>query len=403
MNALLLTEVFPPRTGGSGRWFWEIYHRLPREHVAVAAGACPGDGEFDRTQELRVHRLPLTLPSWGLCSAGGLIRHARLARAVQRLMRQYRSKTLHCGKCLPEGMIALGLRLCTGAPYLVYVHGEEMKLAAHSRELTYLTRCVVNHATALVANSHNTACILREEWRVPASRIHVLHPGVDTAIFRPAQRSATSRAHLGWGERPVVLTVGRLQKRKGQDMLIRALPAIRQSVPDVLYAIVGSGDERAALEELVRAHSLAGHVQFLGEIPDSQMLACYQQCDLFALPNRQVGQDIEGFGMVLLEAQACGKPALAGASGGTAETMQVGKTGLVLPCDDPHELGCAIAELLHDADRRTRMGEAGCRWAVERFDWVSLAQQAAQLFDAVFQPSQSGHGARLHSAACRTP
>ena len=98
-------------------------------------------------------------------------------------------------------------------------------------------------------------------------------------------------------------------------------------------------------------------------------MECYQQCDLFVLPNRQVGQDIEGFGMVLLEAQACGKPVIAGASGGTAETMQPGETGYVVPCDQPDELAAMVAELLLDPDRRTRMGEAARSWVVEQFDW----------------------------------
>ena len=149
------------------------------------------------------------------------------------------------------------------------------------------------------------------------------------------------RARLGWGERRVVLTVGRLQKRKGHDMMIRALPAIRRAVPDVLYAIVGDGEERAALEQLAEQEGVRQSVQFLGEVDDETLVRCYQQCDLFALPNRQVGGDIEGFGMVLLEAQACGRPVLAGASGGTAETMRVPETGRVVPCDRPQELaGC---------------------------------------------------------------
>ena len=123
------------------------------------------------------------------------------------------------------------------------------------------------------------------------------------------------RARLEWTGRRVVLTVGALQKRKGQDMMIRALPAIRQRCPDVLYAIVGEGWERPYLESLVAELSVADLVQFRATPADDELIECYQQCDLFALPNRQVGWDFEGFGIVLLEAQACGKPVVTGQSG----------------------------------------------------------------------------------------
>jgi phosphatidylinositol alpha-1,6-mannosyltransferase len=191
------------------------------------------------------------------------------------------------------------------------------------------------------------------------------------------------REQLGWGGRPVVLTVGRLQKRKGHDMLIQALPAVRRRIPDVLYAIVGAGEERAALEKLVHKQKVDRHVQFLGEVDDAGLIRCYQQCDLFTLPNRREGSDIEGFGMVLLEAQACGRPVLAGDSGGTAETMRVPQTGRIVACDRPEPLAEMLIELLRQPDELNRMGEAGRRWVVEQFDWEALTRQAERLFESV--------------------
>ena len=163
-------------------------------------------------------------------------------------------------------------------------------------------------------------------------------------------------------------------------MLIRALREIRQFIPDVLYCIIGSGEERESLARLVNELQLADHVQFLDEVNDQTMICCYQQCDLFALPNRQVGRDIEGFGMVLLEAQACGRPVLAGASGGTAETMLVGETGCIVPCEAAEPLAHEIIRLLSNPFVLQRMGEAGRRWVISKFDWRRLACQAAELF-----------------------
>jgi phosphatidylinositol alpha-1,6-mannosyltransferase len=276
--------------------------------------------------------------------------------------------------------MSLALRWLTGVPYLCYVHGEDVTGATTSRELHFLARRVLQQAAFVIANSHNTERILLGDWRLPSERVRVLHPGVDTERFVPAPRDRSVRARLGWGERRVVLTVGRLQKRKGHDMLIRALPALRRAVPDVLYAILGDGEERTALEQLVDREGVRQSVQFLGEADDQTLVRCYQQCDLFALPNRQVGVDIEGFGMVLLEAQACGRPVLAGASGGTAETMRVPQTGRLVPCDGPQELTRVLTELLPQPDLLEGMGAAGRAWVVDRFDWAALTRQAECLF-----------------------
>jgi phosphatidylinositol alpha-1,6-mannosyltransferase len=287
---------------------------------------------------------------------------------------------IHCGRCIPEGVMALGLKWWLGLPYLCYVHGEDVSTATTSREHAFLVRRVLRAAGLLIANSRSTEQLLCAEWNVPPERVRVLHPGVDVQRFVPAERNAEIRNRLGWGNRPVILTVGRLQKRKGHDQLIRALPSIRKGQPKVLYAIAGDGEERPALQSLAVELGITGHVQFLGEIKDELLIQCYQQCDLFVLPNRQVGKDLEGFGMVLLEAQACGKPVVAGASGGTAETMDVGYTGRLVCCDGADELASAITDLLSDPGRLTRMGKAARSWVAERFDWEPLSCQAAQLF-----------------------
>jgi phosphatidylinositol alpha-1,6-mannosyltransferase len=180
------------------------------------------------------------------------------------------------------------------------------------------------------------------------------------------------------------------------------VPVILDS-PAVLYAILGDGEERPALEALVAQAELAGAVQFLGECDDDQLVDCYQQCDVFALPNRQVGQDIEGFGMVLLEAQACGRPVIAGASGGTAETMRVPETGRVVDCSTPAALAALVAEWLADPPLLARMGRAARAWAVENFDWSSLARQAEELFRRGRAPAGARAGRRTYVPVARGP
>jgi phosphatidyl-myo-inositol dimannoside synthase len=324
--------------------------------------------------------MPLSFSTWGVGSVRGLQQYARAVRRLDRLAKQESVRTLHCGKCLPEGLLGLLLKSWRGLPYVCYVHGEELNLSNKSRELGWLTGRVLRGAEFVIANSRNTCQLLRSNWRLPSERIRLMYPGVDTTRFVPAPRDVHWRARFDWGDRPVVLTVGRLQKRKGHDVMLRALGAISRSIPDILYVIVGDGEERSPLRELVERLGLDAHVQFLDEVTDEELLCCYQQCDLFVLPNRDVGGDIEGFGIVLLEAQSCGKPVVAGLSGGTAETMQVPDTGRLVCCDDADELARVVSDLLSDTTKLALMQGPARQWVVGRFDWSALVCQASELF-----------------------
>jgi len=377
---LLVTEVFPPQTGGSGRWFWELYRRMPQRECVIVAGEHPRQEAFDRGHDLRLRRAPLSFTTWGIASFQGLQQYGAAAARLARLARRENVRILHCGKCLPEGLLGRMLKLWRGLPYVCYVHGEELNLASGSRELTWLTRRVLHGAEFAIANSRNTFHLLRNTWGLPDDRIRVLHPGVDTKKFVAAPRNVQWRAERGWCDRRVVLTVGRLQKRKGHDVMLRALAQIVRGAPDVLYAIVGDGEEHSSLIELVGQLGLSSHVQFVGEVDDDELLRCYQQCDLFVLPNREVGGDIEGFGMVLLEAQSCGQAVVAGVSGGTAETMRVPETGRLVRCDSPDELAQVVSGLLGDPAQLSAMRETARQWVVRRFDWSALTRQAAELF-----------------------
>jgi phosphatidyl-myo-inositol dimannoside synthase len=391
MKTLLLSEIFPPGTGGSGRWLWEVYSRLPRERFVIVAGQHDGAAAFDATHDLDVRRLPLTMDDWGIRSWQSLRSYWGLFRKLRRIVRQENITAIHCGRCLPEGWLAHLFKKFLNIPYVCYIHGEDVTSATTSRELSWMARGILAQSDTLIANCENTARLLTGSWQVPENQVQVLHPGVDTTRFVPASRDEAARKRLGWNNRTVVLTVGRLQKRKGHDMMIRALPAIREAVPDVLFSILGNGAEREQLEQLARDEHVENHVQFLGEISDEDMIRGYQQCDLFALPNRQVGQDIEGFGMVLLEAQSCGQPVLAGASGGTRETMIPGETGIVTPCENPDLVADAVTRLLLAPQELQKMGEAARSWAVNNFDWTSLTKKFVQLFDVVTPAQAEDH------------
>lgn len=382
MKTLLLTEIFPPTVGGSGRLFWEVYSRLPPEQYLIAAADVPGAAEFDRTHRHTVFRLPMQLGDRGLRNWASLRYYLRTVWRVKRLVREHGIRMLHCGRNLPEGFVGYMVHKLCGVSYLFVSHGEDIGVTKTSREMTWMTRRVMRRAIGAVANSFNTRRMLLEEWGYPESKIHVIQPGVDATKFTPAPPDERLRAEMGWAGRSVLLTVGRLQKRKGHDMVIRALPAVRAKHPNVLYAIVGKGEEETSLRTLAAEVGVADAVQFLGGLDDAQMTKCYQQCDLFVLANRTIGVgDIEGFGMVLLEAQACGKGVVAGDSGGTGETMSVPTTGRIVNCDGPEKLAGVLTELLRDPAELAAMGRRGRAWVEERFDWPQVATRAAEVFE----------------------
>ncbi len=377
MTALLISENFPPAIGGTARWFWELYRRLPRTDVVIAAGERAGVVEFDRTHDLRVERLPLSFRDCGLFGWESWRRYRGVASRLRDLIRRHAIDQLHGGRLLPEGWLALRC----GRPYACYVHGEELNTAETSRQLTWMVVRVLRRASFLVANSQHTAQLLEHRWHVPPETIRILHPGVDSQRFLPADPDERVRTELGWSGRIVILTVGRLQKRKGHDRMIQAVAALRRDFPSVLYAIIGDGEERGPLQDQVGREGLSDFVRFYGEVDDRLLIGAYQQCDLFVLPNRNEGGDFEGFGMVLLEAQACGKAVVAGDSGGTAETLRAGETGVIARCEDPDELSAAVASLLGDRKRREGMEIAARRWITGRFDFDTLVPAARSLLE----------------------
>ena len=205
-------------------------------------------------------------------------------------------------------------------------------------ELTWLARRVYHGATAVIANSWNSAGLLTRDWGVPEEKIHVVYPGVDAERFRPENDGAAMRSLVAGPDDVVFLSVGRLQRRKGHDMVLKALARLRARVPGARYVIVGDGSHQGQLEADVHALGLTDIVHFAGPARDEDMPAWYAAADVFLMPNRSDGVDFEGFGMVFLEAAAAGKPTIGGRSGGVPEAVEDGVTGLLVDGADVGDL-----------------------------------------------------------------
>ena len=378
-KTLLLTENFPPKEGGSGRWFWELYSRLPNDKVLIVANDTPEGREFDKTHELDIVRIELESTEWGLASTKGLGFYWETIRKVLKLIKEHDIKEVHCGRVIPEGVIARALKLLAGARYNCFVHGEDVETAATSREHSLLVKNVCKNASMLICNSENTANIVRKLGFDSGSKCEVLHPGVDTSRFEVAAPDTSFRQQMGWSGKRVLLTVGRLQRRKGQDFLIKSMPALLKEFPDLFYAVVGRGECYDELISLVDQHELHDNVCVYPDMDDEALIKCYQQCDIFILPNRTIDNDIEGFGMVLVEAQVCGKPVIAGDSGGTRETMNIGKTGHIIDCSSTENLLNGLSPILRN--REIVDGEVDIAdYAKNRFNWDQHVAKAKRLF-----------------------
>lgn len=379
-RTLLISELFFPRVGGTCTWFYEVYRRYPRGEAVIFTDYQPGDeAAVDTGLTFPVHRAPMRMTDWGFVHPRSARQYLRLGLAAWHLVRAHHIQVIHCARAIPEGVIGYLLRRFTGVPYCVYAHGEEIGTARSSRQLSLLMCLVYGAAHRIIANTENTRRLLRGV-AVPDSNIVVIHPGVDTQRFCPASGLPLGRERLGLAGGTILLSVGRLQRRKGHDMVIKALPAVATTLPGVRYVVVGTGEEEARLRRLAADVGVAELVQFVGYVADDRLSEYYRSCDVFIMPNREeANHDIEGFGIVFLEAGACGKPVIGGRSGGVCEAVVDGETGLLVDGEDPRAIANAVLSLLADGERLLEMGRKGRARAVARFSWDSIAAGTQRL------------------------
>lgn len=380
-DILLVSELFPPAVGGSAEVFANVYSRIRESQTTVLTDrVARADRSFRAIRCVRERRMP---KQWGLLNPRGLLTHALVAADIRRLSRR-RITAVHCGRVLPEGLSALLAFAAGGSPYACWVHGEELTYIDSSREFRRLAATVFARARLVLANSSNTADLLVARG-VPAALIHVVRPGVDTYRFRPrpAGTDALRQALLDGGD-SLCLTVGRLQRRKGHDLVLEALAALGPRLTRVRYVIVGDGEERPRLESMVRRLGLEAIVRFIGRVSASDLPRYYAAADVFVHPNRNEGGDFEGFGIVFLEAAACGIPAIGGRSGGVSEAVVDDETGLLVSGTDATELRDAMLGLLDDRDRRRAFGAAARARVLRDFTWQRAADQVAVLHQQLF-------------------
>jgi phosphatidylinositol alpha-1,6-mannosyltransferase len=357
---LVVTNDFPPRQGGIQSFVHGVASRLDPDQVVVLSSRWKGWEDWDATQPYPVVR-PAT---------STLLPTPPVRREAVRLFREHGCTDVWFGAAAPLGLLASSLRAAGAQRIVATTHGHEAgwavlpgarrvlrRIAGQVDVMTYLGEWTRRRLTGAVGRH--------------ADRLQRLVPAVDAAHFSPRPHDDRVRRELGLLGRPVVVCVSRLMPRKGQDTLARAWPGVQQRVPEAALLLVGGGPARPRIERLARDGGVAADVILAGSVPHDDLPDWYAAGDVFAMPCRERlgGLDVEGLGMVFLEAAACGLPVIAGRSGGSPDAVIPGQTGLLVDGSSVPELTDTVAELLLDRDRAAQLGRGGQEWVQRDWTW----------------------------------
>jgi len=377
---LVLSELFLPTKGGTAVWAAEVYKRLGGKEIHIVTADVPGAAEFDIVHTNSIHRLDLKRVPW--LRPESLLMYARFFFKSLQLALTHRFDAIHAFRALPEGLVAWSVARLTFRPVVIYAHGEE--LTTWGKGGKYMTmRFALRHADTVIANSEFTRDELLK-LGVAKNNIHLIYPGVDVERFRPGLPCDDLKAQIGLrpGQK-LILSVGRLSRRKGFDMVIRALSLLLKQEIECQYALIGIGEDEGYLSNLAHELGVSDRVHMLGHVPSDDLPRWYNACDIFAMPNREINGDTEGFGMVFIEAASCGKPAIAGTAGGTGAAVLDKITGRRVNGSDLMEVQSSLFDALTNPDRTAKLGAAALARVLKEFDWGKVAEKTRHLDNVV--------------------
>lgn len=371
MRVLVVTNDLPPRIGGIQYYVDQLCRGLSAagDDVTLYGSSYEGDAEWDRAAPFRVvrERTQVLLPT------------PKVLRHAVRLVEHVDAQVVVFGAAVPLALMGPAIRRRTGVPYVAFTHGLEVS-AARAPGGDRVLRAIGRDAAAVTFVSHWCDDSLRPGFG-PGPEYRLLPPAVDPEVFHPSVDGTPIRRRHGFGDDPVVVCVSRVVARKGQDQLIRALPELRRRVPGARLLLVGGGPHLDALRSLVAEVGVQEHVAITGPVPEDELAAHYAAGDVFAMPcrERRGGLEVEAFGIVFIQAQAVGRPVVAGAIGGVPDSLQDDETGVLVDGEDLAAITAALAGILGDPERATRMGAAGIRRVREGFTWDGRTAELRQL------------------------
>ena len=387
---LLLSYDFPPMGGGIARWMGELANRYPPGSLVVSTGSHRNSSAIDAEVRSRIDRVPV--PAERLRTVLGLFRWSRRAAS---LAASTQAEFLWCGNLKPAGYPARWTHRRLGVPYGILVHGGDLLILQRQARQSWLKRrtgrALLGQASVVIANSKWTGDLCRsilDQLGIESGpdKVRTVPLGSDPALFRPGVDPAAFRSRYGLNGRRWLLTVARLSQHKGIDTGIRALAMLGERYPDMGYAVVGSGADQARLESLTRELRLSERVRFLPGVPDRDLPAAYNAAALYLGLSRLMPDRVEGFGISLVEAAACGLAVVAGRTGGIPDAVREGETGLLVNPDNLDEICSAIQCLLDDSERAARMGRAGRRAVEDYYNWDRVAADLQRIGHELGKP-----------------
>jgi len=373
---LVITELFLPTKGGTAVWFDEVYRRIGGREIHIVTADVEGSEEYDRNHNNTIHRVSLKRYWW--------LRPESLAMYIKLFLKAFsvaltnKIDAVHTGRVLPEGLVGLIVARLFRKPLVIYAHGEEITTWRQSGKFKAMV-FTYRHADIVIANSEFT----REELLkigVNEKKIMLISPGVDVDRFRPGLEVADLKASIGIDSgKKLILSVGRLSRRKGFDQIIRALAKLQVAGLDVHYAAIGIGEDKEYLDNLAAELGVSQRFHSLGHVPLDDLPRWYNACDVFAMPNREIDGDTEGFGMVFIEAAACAKPAIAGQAGGTGAAVVDGVTGYRVDGTSHEPLLQCLFDLLSSYEMADEIGRRGYERVQSEFSWEKVAAKTMLL------------------------
>jgi len=382
INYLVTADSYLPHSGGSRVYYAALYKHLLAQYpdsVTLLTKKVPGWREFDRSENaenFRIRRRFRPLPNWKYWQWPKAFPQFLHAAGIA-IGGHY--DCLHCGDLFPQALNGVFLRQMLKLPLLIFCHGDEISQIDKRRYQPRVRDFIYRHADAIIA-ANQFACDGLARIGIPEERIHKLTPGVNLDHFQPRPRRADLLDRYGLRGKKVLLTVARLVPRKGHKIVLEALPKVLPEVPNLKYLIAGEGPEKERLQTLARDLGLQDAVIFAGDVGHDQICDFYNLCDVFAMVNKlDEGGDVESFGMVFTEANAVGKPVIAGRSGGTAEAVLQSQTGFLVDPEIVDEVASRLLLLLKNEELSKRMGAAGLERVRLEFNWDTRAQALRQI------------------------
>lgn len=367
---LVITELFLPTKGGSAVWFGEVYRRLGGKNIHIVTADVAGSKEYDAAHPNTIHRVSLKRVSW--LKPESLAMYTKLLLLAIKVCVTNKIDTIHAGRVLPEGFVAWLVGRLFGKQVVIYAHGEE--ITTWRQPGKFKVMCFVYlHADKIIANSEFTKDELLK-LNIDSEKIILISPGVDIKRFKPSLpfTDLHQQINLKNGQQ-LVLSVGRLSRRKGFDQVIKALPALIKSGVDVQYAIIGIGEDKEYLLNLAKQNGIAERVHLLGHVEMDDLPRWYNACNIFVMPNREINGDTEGFGMVFIEAGACGKPVISGVAGGTGAAVINNQTGLRVDGGSLDSVTAGLNKLLLDINYQNTLGKNALQRVRASFSWDAIA------------------------------